>query len=180
MDIATAPAERGEQGNSRAGRGASLQEIEAVYLRDRLTFVRVAAKIVGDPHEANDAVQEAFAHAVRKRRSYRGSGPLEAWLWRLVVNSAHSHRRRRKDLPTGVDQVDHAGPLHQPDPSTAAVRGVVASLPERQRLVLFLRYYADLDYAAIADALDMRTGTVSSTLSHAHRAIRAALTEADE
>ena len=75
----------------RVGRGASLEEIEALYLRERLRFVRVAARISGDPHDANDAVQDAFAQAVRARKSFRGSGSLEAWLWRLVVNSAHSN-----------------------------------------------------------------------------------------
>jgi RNA polymerase sigma-70 factor (ECF subfamily) len=58
-----------------------------------------------------------------------------------------------------------------------AVRAAVAALPERQRLALFLRYYADLDYAAIASALGVRRGTVSATLNHAHEALRAALGE---
>jgi len=58
-----------------------------------------------------------------------------------------------------------------------AVRAAVAALPERQRLALFLRYYADLDYAAIAAALGVRRGTVSATLNHAHKTLRAALDE---
>ena len=61
------------------------------------------------------------------------------------------------------------------DERRAAVRDAVAALPERQRLALFLRYYADLDYAAIADALGVRRGTVSATLNHAHAALREAL-----
>ncbi len=58
-----------------------------------------------------------------------------------------------------------------------AVRAAIAALPERQRLALFLRYYADLDYAAIAAALGVRRGTVSATLNHAHESLRAALGE---
>jgi RNA polymerase sigma factor (sigma-70 family) len=57
------------------------------------------------------------------------------------------------------------------------VREHVAGLPERQRLVLFLRYYADLDYAAIARVLGIRRGTVSATLSQAHAALRPLLAE---
>jgi RNA polymerase sigma factor (sigma-70 family) len=51
----------------------------------------------------------------------------------------------------------------------------VAALPERQRLVLFLRYYADLDYAAIAAILEIKEGTVGATLHAAHASLRQAL-----
>ena len=54
----------------------------------------------------------------------------------------------------------------------ATVRCWVAALPERQRLVVFLRNYADLDYRAIAAALDVEVGTVSATFSSAHGTLR--------
>ena len=47
----------------------------------------------------------------------------------------------------------------------------VAALPERQRLAVYLRYYADLDYRAIAHVLGVEVGTVSATLSSAHQAL---------
>jgi DNA-directed RNA polymerase specialized sigma24 family protein len=52
------------------------------------------------------------------------------------------------------------------------VRAWVASLPERQRLVVFLGYFADLDYRSIATPLDVEVGTVSATLATAHPALR--------
>ena len=52
------------------------------------------------------------------------------------------------------------------------IRAWIAALPERQRLAIFLRYYADLDYQAIATALGIKTGTVSATLNAAHAALR--------
>jgi RNA polymerase sigma factor (sigma-70 family) len=58
-----------------------------------------------------------------------------------------------------------------------ALRVWIAALPERQRLAVFLRYYADLDYRAIAAALDIEVGTVSATLSAAHVGLRKALQE---
>ena len=94
-----------------------------------------------------------------------------------MVNAAHSSQRRRREAPIGFAQADAATVSHEP---VTPLRALIASLPERQRLVLFLRYYADLDYAAIAQVLGMRKGTVSSTLSNAHAAVRAALTEAEE
>jgi RNA polymerase sigma factor (sigma-70 family) len=59
------------------------------------------------------------------------------------------------------------------------VRTWVAALPERQRLAVYLRYYADLDYRAIASALDVEVGTVSATLSAAHQALRRSLEEVE-
>jgi len=56
-----------------------------------------------------------------------------------------------------------------------AVRRAVQELPERQRHVLFLRYYADLDYREIGVALGIANGTVSATLHAAHTALRQAL-----
>jgi RNA polymerase sigma factor (sigma-70 family) len=60
----------------------------------------------------------------------------------------------------------------------ATIRAWVAALPERQRLVVFLRYFADLDYRSIATALDVEVGTVSATLATAHAALRRSYEEA--
>jgi RNA polymerase sigma factor (sigma-70 family) len=100
---------------------------------------------------------------------------VEAWLWKAVVNSARNVRAR-SPLVAGDPQIDAAA-NDVADEQREAVRAAVAALPERQRLALFLRYYADLDYAAIAAALGVRRGTVSATLNHAHEALRAALGE---
>ena len=57
------------------------------------------------------------------------------------------------------------------------MRAALAALPERQRLALFLRYYADLDYAGIAEALGISRGTVSATLHAAHATLQTQLSE---
>ena len=57
------------------------------------------------------------------------------------------------------------------------LRAALARLPERQRTAVFLRYYADLDYAAIGEALGISTGTVAATLNAAHAALRSRLEE---
>ena len=75
--------------------GASLEEIERVYRQRLPEFRRVAAAILGNREAARDAVQEGFAIAVRKRETFRGEGPVEAWLWRVSVNAAREHGRRR-------------------------------------------------------------------------------------
>jgi RNA polymerase sigma-70 factor, ECF subfamily len=146
-------------------------EIEQVYRTDYRRFVRVAAGILRDEERAVDAVQEAFATAVQKRRAFRGDGPLEAWIWRMVVNAALKERRR----PQALELVEaNSGPVST---DLGAVTRAVAQLPERQRLALFLRYYADLDYESIATALDISRGTVGATLNAAHASLRRLLQE---
>jgi RNA polymerase sigma factor (sigma-70 family) len=62
---------------------------------------------------------------------------------------------------------------------SGALEALVAALPERQRLALFLRYYADLDYDAIAETLDVKPGTVAATLHAAHSTLRRELLEVE-
>jgi RNA polymerase sigma-70 factor (ECF subfamily) len=156
-------------------RGARVRELEDVYRRRYRQFVRVATAITGDLETGHDAVQDGFADALRHRRSYRGEGPLEAWIWRTVVRAAHRARSRQDafaELP-GTEPAANGAPAGDAD-----VRTWLAALPERQRLAVFLRYYADLDYRAIAAALEIEVGTVSATLAAAHTALRRSLQEA--
>lgn len=153
--------------------GASLDEVEALYRNRFDVFARVAASVTGDSERARDAVQEAFATALRKRRSFRGDGPLEAWVWRIVLNAARSDVRR--SIPA-VEHDDPAAANGHPE-RDAELRVALAHLPERQRTAVFLRYYADLDYAAIGEALGIHAGTVAATLNSAHTALRTQLEE---
>jgi RNA polymerase sigma-70 factor (ECF subfamily) len=156
----------------RLSRGASVAELERVYRAGFARFTRVATAVAGDEQSGADAVHDAFVQAVRKRRSFRGEGPLEAWLWRMVVNAA-----KKRAGGQAADKVEEIPAVHENgfgDP----VRSLIAALPERQRLALFLRYYADLDYEAIGAALGIASGTVGATLNAAHSALRNSLEEA--
>jgi DNA-directed RNA polymerase specialized sigma24 family protein len=155
-------------------KGATPVQLEALY-RERFDhFSRVAAGICGGAEPGRDAVQAAFATAVRRRRTYRGSGSLEAWVWRIVVREARRVAGEPRELPLDAS-VEPLANGHADDP--LGIRSRVAALPERQREALFLRYYADLDYRAIADLLGIEVGTVSATLSAAHQALRKRLEE---
>lgn len=149
---------------------ATIAAIEDVYRRHYARFLRVARAALGDDL-ARDAVQEAFARAIRERLSYRGEGPLEAWIWRLLVNVCADERRSPIAPAPGTDAVN--GPARE----WPELRGAIAALPERQRLALFLRHYADLDYESIAAVLGVRRGTVAATLHAARESLRQALTE---
>ncbi len=92
-------------------------------------------------------------------------------MWRIVVNSARGAAAR--ELPKGLP-----GEWSDEQPSAVAdIRAAVVRLPERQRLALFLRYYADLDYDAIAAALGISVGTVGATLNTARANLRGLLEE---
>jgi RNA polymerase sigma factor (sigma-70 family) len=155
-----------------------LGEIEALYRERFRHFKRVALAIVGNEERAVEAVHDGFADAIRSRRRFRGTGSLEAWVWRAVVNAACRARRERTELTLHDEAYVRRDGGSEVE--SEAVREIIRRLPERQRLVLFLRYYGDLDYRSIARALDIRTGTVSATLHAAHAALRRVLEEREE
>ena len=86
------------------------------------------------------------------------------------AGSAEARRRRSE----AVQRLAQAEPAREEPASSngqheaALVRAALAAQPERRRLALFLRYYADLDYAGIAEAPGITCGTVSATLHAAH------------
>jgi len=156
---------------------SALTAIEGVYRERYPVFLRVVVGVVGDEEVAREAVHDGFVRAVRHRRRFRRSGSLEAWLWRIVVNEARKRRSRERRL-TSVD-VSFERLVSDPSRNGGGedVRALIAALPQRQRLALFLRYYADLDYRAIAEALDVKPGTVAATLNAAHATLRKRLEE---
>ncbi len=155
-----------------------LEEIAALYASDFARFVRVAAAITGDGESARDVVQEAFANLVRHRAEHRADASLGGWAWRAVVNGANSERRARAYSARATARL---ASLRQPEPEAGddaqdtALRTLLRDLPERQRLIVFLRYYADLDYTTIAAALALSAGAVGATLNAARTTLRSAL-----
>jgi len=153
------------------GSGATIGEIENMYRRRYRRFLRVARAALGDEDRARDAVQETFARAIRSRFDFRGEGSLEGWIWRMLVNLCADERRSAEPRPQ-TELASNGHPTEWPE-----VRAAVAALPERQRLALFLRHYADLDYEAIATALGVQRGTVAATLHAAYESLRQTLPE---
>ena len=156
---------------------ASLEEIEELYRRDLDRFVRVATAILGDRDAARDAVQDGFAVAVRKRRSYSGRGALGGWVWQVVLNTVRNQARRRPPVPV---QLPYELPSSNGSHEEGRLQAALLALPERQRLVVFLHYYADLDYRTIASALAIQEGTVGATLTTARAALRSSLMEVSD
>jgi RNA polymerase sigma-70 factor, ECF subfamily len=160
---------------NQAAESGGLATLGEIYEERYHRFLRLAEAITGDPELARDAVQDAFARLIKRRPEFRGEGSLDGWVWRTVVNTALNARRDRQPTQAVLD--DSIAAAENGRPPNAGVRALLASLPERQRLVLFLRYYADLDYRAIAETLEIQPGTVGATLNQAHAAIRRLLEE---
>ena len=152
-----------------------LAGIEEIYRASYRRFLRVALAMLGDRGLADDAVQETFARAVRSRRELRDPAKVEAWLWSTLTNVCRDEWRR---LLAAATALRRARPLPTATkPEHRELRTAIALLPERQRTMLFLRHYADLDYQRIADALDVERGTVAATLHAAHASLREAMKE---
>lgn len=151
-------------------------ELRELYERRFHAFVGGAFAIVADQDVARDVVQESFARALNRPRSYRGDAPLEAWLWRIVLNAARDTARSARRRVATVEQLavlaesaEHA----EPTGLVAELRG----LPERQRTAVFLHYYADLPYDEVARLLGVAEGTVAASLNAARRSLRRRLEE---
>lgn len=149
-----------------------LKEIEAVYRARGADFFRFSLARTGDPELARDAVQEGFARAIRARHSFRGSGSIEAWIGRCVLNAAVDASQTDGVQLDDETEVSFAMPETDED-----VRSALRGLPQRQRDALFLRFYLDFDYATIAETLGIEVGTVSATLHAARENLTHALQE---
>jgi RNA polymerase sigma-70 factor (ECF subfamily) len=139
--------------------------LEQLY-RDRYrNFRDIMAGVVGSHDLAREVVQEAFARALRQQRKFRGDGSLEAWVWKIALNVALK-KRRELAREWSLDDEYEAGT--QETAPNSDLRAAVRALPPRRRLVVFLRYFADLSYAEIAAIAGISEGTVAATLAQAH------------
>jgi RNA polymerase sigma-70 factor (ECF subfamily) len=149
-------------------------DLEELYRRRHGAFQVMLASVTGSVESARDVVQEAFARALRDRNGFRGSGSLEAWVWRIAFRVAVGSNGSR-ELP--LDEVPEVAFVDQDaDPTLAAA---VRALPLQRRMAIFLRYFADLSYAEIGETLGIAEGTVAATLSQAHRQLGAELSTSE-
>ncbi len=147
---------------------------------------RLAAVILNDRVEAEDAVHDAAVAAWRGFDGLRDPASFDAWFRRILVNGCRDRlrakaRHRVVDLGRNLVEGEHPG---IPDASEGvAVRDALArvldALGPDERLAVALRYHADLTVPAIAAAVGIPEGTVKSRLHHALGRLRAALEEAD-
>jgi len=139
-------------------------------------LVRLGYVLWGDHHRAEDLAQDALMHAYRHWRRVRGMDDPHAYVRRTLVN-AHVRATRRgfsREIPLAIAESGRA----EPDPALGlaehdAMWRALAGLSPRERTVLVLRYYEDLDHASIASVLGIKESTARATASMALAALRA-------
>jgi RNA polymerase sigma-70 factor (ECF subfamily) len=132
--------------------------------------------------DAEDATTEVFMKVRQKLGTYDSSRPFTAWLYKVASNHCWDTLRRRRirqDLETGDLETL---PLEHPDPSqlerlqaehgSKEVRNGLQKLPDRARMALVLRYFAEMSYDEIADTLGVRRAFVGVLLLRARHQLR--------
>ena len=168
----------------RAGDAEAWGELYRLYAPAIFRFCRRALPARED---AEDATTEIFMKVRQKLGTYDASRPFTAWLYKVASNHCWDMLRRRRirqDLETGDLETL---PLEHPDPdqleqlqiehTSKEVRKGLAKLPDRARMALTLRYFADMSYDEIADTLGVRRAFVGVLLLRARHQLREALGE---
>lgn len=127
-------------------------------------------------HRVEDLTQETFVRVLRALPKFEPGGPatLTTWILTIATRAALNELRRPEADELEREPIGNARADADVERRRlgAAIAEGVAALPDTQRAVLVLREYHDLEYAEIADALELDVGTVKSRLSRARAALR--------
>jgi len=156
-----------------------------LYRQHAAAIFRFCRRVLPTREDAEDATTEIFMKVKQKLGTYDSSRPFMAWLYKVASNHCWDTLRRRRirqDLETGDLETL---PLEHPDPgqlerlqlesTSKEVRTGLAKLPDRARMALVLRYYADMSYDEIADTLGVRRAFVGVLLLRARHQLREVL-----
>ncbi len=154
---------------------------------------RLALKMVRNPQDAEDVLQETFIKAYQALPNFDGRSRLSTWLYRIAVNEALMLLRRKHPEFVSLDAPREQGedeqePLEVVDwcclpeeellsaEARAVMEQAVAALPPSLRVVFLLRDVEGLSTREVAEALDLSEGAVKVRLSRARARLRKALT----
>lgn len=164
-------------------RGGDREAFGALVEQYRDNVYRLAYRMCGNAYDADEAAQEAFVAAWRALPNFRGDAKFSTWLYRLTTNAAIDVMRREKrhqtvgdgEMMELADDADSPQETVERTEQQEAVQKALSTLSEEYREVLLLRYMEELDYAEIAEVLQLPSGTVKSRINRAKAALKTAL-----
>ncbi len=144
----------------------------------------VALRMLRDPHDAEDAAQNAFVRAWRSLDAFRSDARFTTWLYRIVTNTCIDHLRVHGDPPTTLPPSlpdTGSGPADRAVAASVAhvVADAIATLSPGDRAAFLLRTIEQLRYDEVAEVLEISTGAVRSRLRRSRRVVADALATAD-
>jgi len=153
------------------------------------TVYHLALSILNDPHDAEDAAQEALMSAITSLDRYRGDSSFKTWLYTITVNTCRGMLRKHRTREKIAAAMQKFVPLtaSPPTPDEAASRSdserrlwaAVDTLDDKHRLPIILRYVYNLPANEIATTLGINEGTVYSRLHYAREKLQEILTQAE-
>lgn len=160
---------------ARALAGGDEAAFQTFLERQTTPVYRICYRILGSIEDAEDALQETFVLAYRALATYRGDGPVAAWVARIAVRESWRRARiraRHRDATTPIDAIVESTLADAVDlghdvvaaEERGEVRRAVAALPEPYREVVTLRFLAELSVADIAAATGRPEPTVKTQL----------------
>jgi RNA polymerase sigma-70 factor (ECF subfamily) len=163
------------------------EDFDGIVSRYQKQIYRVLLLLVKDSDAADTLTQECFLRAFRKRSGFRGECRLSTWLVRIAINLARDHNRSRRwafwrRLERGSRIETMPVPAGQRSQEQALIDGeavktvllAVEKLPERQKSVFLLHFNEEMPLADIAEAMDLKLGTVKTHLFRATGIVRSA------
>jgi RNA polymerase sigma-70 factor (ECF subfamily) len=144
----------------------------------------ICRRVLGDPDDALDATQEALLAIARRVGTFDGRAQFSTWVYRVAVNAALDEARRRnrrpRALPDDVELEAHDPAVDGMVADRVDVDRALAGVAPEFRAAVALRDLAGLDYAQIAEILDVPTGTVRSRIARGRAALAERLGNSNE
>lgn len=140
---------------------------------------KTAYGILHNEHDAADAVQEALLKSYKDVNNLRKPQYFKSWLYRILVNRCMDIIRQRQRV-TPVEEIWLPDTVEHDSASKLDIAQAVATLNDKHRVVVILRFFEDMTLQEIANVLDCPVGTVKSRLHRALKQLRVALAVGDE
>lgn len=163
------------------GDGKAFSQLAQRYHK-ALTMTLIA--YLKDPHDASDICQLAILKAYERLPSLLNATSFKSWLYRIAINAANDHLKKKKKIlwtdsfdeisqscePSSFEKLETAQQIHR-------LREAIDILPEKQRIMVALRMYEEMDYLQISQILDCEPSTARANFFHAIKSLKRILEE---